>query len=74
MNEMPPCKGCTDRHEACHGSCDAYKEWAERYRAQQKHLKENSHRFHIPITASREKAYQKHYPNGRKYTKGGSYE
>ena len=25
--EMSPCKGCTDRHEACWGKCEKYKEW-----------------------------------------------
>lgn len=28
--ELPPCKGCQDRHTACHGSCDRYKEWKQR--------------------------------------------
>lgn len=22
-----PCKGCTARRAACHGSCEAYKQW-----------------------------------------------
>jgi len=22
-----PCKGCTDRHEACHDTCERYKAW-----------------------------------------------
>ena len=25
--EMSPCKGCTERHEACWGKCEKYKEW-----------------------------------------------
>lgn len=25
--EMPPCKGCTERHEVCWGKCEKYKEW-----------------------------------------------
>ena len=25
--EMSPCKGCSDRHEACWGKCEKYKEW-----------------------------------------------
>ena len=24
-----PCKGCRDRHEACHGNCAEYKAYAE---------------------------------------------
>ena len=27
-----PCMGCKDRHEACHGHCEAYKEYAEEVR------------------------------------------
>lgn len=22
-----PCKGCTERHTACHGSCERYAKW-----------------------------------------------
>lgn len=25
--EVPPCKDCTDRHEACWGKCEKYKAW-----------------------------------------------
>ena len=25
--EISPCKGCSDRHEACWGKCEKYKEW-----------------------------------------------
>lgn len=28
--EISPCKDCKDRHPACHGSCDRYKEWKRR--------------------------------------------
>lgn len=24
---MCPCKGCDDRHTACHGKCEKYIEW-----------------------------------------------
>ena len=27
IRDNPPCKDCTDRNTACHGSCDRYKEW-----------------------------------------------
>ena len=27
IRDKPPCKDCTDRHTACHDSCDRYKEW-----------------------------------------------
>lgn len=26
-----PCKGCSDRHAGCHGTCTEYKEWREAY-------------------------------------------
>ncbi len=24
-----PCKGCPERHEACHGHCERYKTWVQ---------------------------------------------
>lgn len=27
MNNPAPCKGCTNRHPACHDGCEKYKEW-----------------------------------------------
>ena len=35
-----PCQGCTDRHEACHGSCQRYGEWKE-YKAREKAARED---------------------------------
>ena len=29
MTKCAPCKGCTERHEACHDHCDRYKEWKQ---------------------------------------------
>ena len=29
MKAIVPCKGCLDRHAACHASCDRYKAWQE---------------------------------------------
>lgn len=26
---IPPCKDCTDRHTACHGHCERFKEYKE---------------------------------------------
>lgn len=54
MMETSPCKGCTDRHTACHDSCEAYKEWRDRYHAQQKHYEANKARWLTPWTANRE--------------------
>lgn len=30
IHEIAPCKDCADRHEACWGGCDRYKEWKKR--------------------------------------------
>ena len=27
IRDKPPCKGCAERHEACWGKCEKYKEW-----------------------------------------------
>ena len=27
IRDKPPCKGCVDRHTACHDKCAKYKEW-----------------------------------------------
>lgn len=36
----PPCCGCDDRHEACHGSCERYAKWkAENDKYRETHLK-----------------------------------
>ena len=31
--EISPCKGCTERHEACWGKCEKYKTWKEKLEA-----------------------------------------
>jgi hypothetical protein len=69
MMEHSPCKDCPDRHTACHDSCDKYKEWKERYQAQQQHLKDNKYRMLVPMSEAREKMrthYTKHPMPGRK--------
>ena len=33
-----PCYGCTERHSACAGSCEKYKDWKQRYLAYRKKL------------------------------------
>lgn len=30
IRDKPPCKDCTDRHEACWGKCEKYKAWKSR--------------------------------------------
>ena len=75
MNENAPCKDCADRHPGCHGSCEKYKAWRDRYHAQQKHLEENRYRWERPWSTNRERvlrAYQKFDTRSRK--KGGSNE
>lgn len=56
MKEVAPCKDCADRHLACHDSCEKYKEWRDRYHAQQKHYEDNRFRMNVPMTESRSKA------------------
>ena len=38
--EMSPCNGCTERHEACWGKCEKYKEWRKRLDEVNKRRKE----------------------------------
>ena len=38
--EMSPCKGCTDRHEACWGKREKYKAWKARLDEVNKRRKE----------------------------------
>ena len=54
MSGMCPCKGCTERHTACHGSCEAYKNWLDMYHAEKKHLEEVRTRWHTPWSPSKE--------------------
>ena len=71
MNETSPCKGCTNRHTACHGSCELYKEWRDRYQAQQKHLEANKNRWGIPWSASRERMIRSNLTKGAILRKQG---
>ena len=38
--EKPPCKNCTERHEACWGGCEKYKAWKLRLDEVNRHRKE----------------------------------
>lgn len=31
MGIVTPCKDCTDRHMACHSTCEKYKEWKQEF-------------------------------------------
>lgn len=73
MNEISPCKDCTERHTACHGSCEKYKEWHERYQAQQKHLADSKSSWQIPWSSARERTHRTYLKFGASsHTKGGS--
>ncbi len=74
MREVAPCKDCTDRHTACHDSCEKYKEWKARHLAQQNHLRDHNGLWCVPLTPAREKAYASYRPGHRQYTTGGEYE
>ena len=60
MNLISPCKGCADRHTACHGKCEAYKEWKDEYQAQQQHYKDYRHRYCIPESEYRYKSRRRY--------------
>lgn len=51
-----PCKGCTDRHPTCHGACDAYKEWLDRYHEAKARSEKQRYGLWVPISHAREKA------------------
>lgn len=36
MNSIPPCKGCEERHTACHDHCERYKQWKAEIQAAHK--------------------------------------
>ena len=71
MNETSPCKGCIDRHTACHGSCEKYKAWRDRYHAQQKHFEVNKNRWQSPWTANGESRYRRDHKFGASGHKQG---
>ena len=73
MNMTSPCKGCTNRHTACHGKCDVYQEWRDEYHARMKYLEETKDRLYVPLTESRRRAYTRSFnQRGRdKHYKGG---
>ena len=71
MHEISPRKGCTDRHTACHGTCQVYTEWLDRFHAQQKHFEANKNRWGGVWTARGEKAYNKQLKYGSGTYKGG---
>ena len=67
MNDAP-CKGCIERHTACHGSCEKYKAWKDECQAKQKYLEENKYRFAILPSESRDRRRWSSEPgyNGRR--------
>jgi hypothetical protein len=58
MNENSPCMGCPNRHPACHGECDSYKEWLVRHHEQQQYLKETRYRWAHPWSPALEKRFR----------------
>lgn len=74
MIDPNPCNGCTEWYTACHDYCKRRQKWLEQHHAQQKHLKETKNRWCVPMTAAREKAYEKHRIGKYTYSHGGSYE
>ena len=37
-----PCKGCEERHEACHDRCEYYKQWKVEHEASKKYTQEKN--------------------------------
>lgn len=73
MIDPNPCHGCTERYTACHDRCERREKWLAQYHAQQKHLQDCKNRWSIPMTESRQKAYNKYYHSkNSKYRNGGN--
>ena len=60
MKYMSPCKGCTSRHIACHGSCEEY------FLFRRKVDKENAKRYLETLTYH---VYERRDKHGRKTRK-----
>jgi Fe-S-cluster-containing dehydrogenase component len=71
MIDHNPCKGCTERHLACHDSCEKYKEWRDQYQAQEKSLKAHRSRWYTPRSDARDKRDDYHIKHPTKGRKGG---
>ena len=74
MNEKSPCMGCANRHTACHGSCEAYKEWRDRHHAQQKYLEAHKARWQTPWSDGRERRTRSNLKFGASHFKQGGYQ
>jgi hypothetical protein len=72
MNENAPCLNCPEKYPGCHDHCDKYKEWKERYQAQQKHLADNKYRMCIPRSHARDSIQDHYIKHPVKGHKGGS--
>ena len=70
MREISPCKNCPDRQAACHDTCEKYKEWLDRYHAQQQHFEDNRYRMNVQMSPARAKAIKTYNYTPRKF-KGG---
>ncbi len=55
MMGTSPCKGCSDRHIACHGSCERYLNWKNDHIAERFYTTCSKQNFYPPITESRER-------------------
>ena len=56
MSMVAPCKDCTDRHTACHGSCEKYKEWRDSFRDAKRRSEKERYGLWVPSSYAREKA------------------
>lgn len=51
-----PCKGCEDRHEACHDHCEAYQAYAKNMREKQIFVNRHNAQRSFPSTVRYSKA------------------
>lgn len=72
MIDPCPCKGCTDRHTACHDHCEKYQEWSGQHHAEQDDLKTQRSRWYTPRSAARDKADDHNIKHPIKGRKGGN--
>ena len=64
-----PCKGCQERHPACHDHCEKYKAWIAAYHADQRDIRKLKD---LPINEQSRKEYWRGLKYGRKKDRRGT--
>lgn len=68
-----PCKGCPDRHEACHDRCERYKGWKAAHDAQRIAIREEKDldaTLNAGTFARRDEWFKSQRKRGRSGTRG----